>query len=51
LISAPELLQHEMKGRSAMHEAVNTQTAAVAVVPLIGEHDLSGYELLKAVLA
>ena len=34
-----------------MHEAVNTQTAAVAVVPLIGEHDLSGYELLKAVLA
>ena len=34
-----------------MHEAVNTQTATVAVVPLVGEHDLIGYELLKAVLA
>ena len=34
-----------------MHEAVNTQTATVAVVPLIGEHDLSGYELVKPVLA
>jgi hypothetical protein len=34
-----------------MHEAVNTQTATVAIVPVIGEHDLSGYEPLKAVLA
>jgi anti-anti-sigma regulatory factor len=34
-----------------MHEAVNTQTATVAIVPLIGEYDLSGYEPLKAALA
>jgi anti-anti-sigma factor len=34
-----------------MQEAVNTQTATVAIVPVIGEHDLSGYEPLKAVLA